>query len=167
MYVNDFILKWRHNESDGVSNHRRLVCLLNCLFRRGSKKTSKLHVTGLCEGNSPVTGEFPPQRAGNAESFPFDYVIMTYLCFSYSDITENGWWNLAKSRVIFLVIYNYVYRDKFEFLYKVKIPQISQCACSISNNAPHRTEMSIFLNWIVYYGIWERCIVACRLIALG
>ena len=31
-------------------------------------KTSKLHVTGLCEGNSPVTGEFPAQRASNAEN---------------------------------------------------------------------------------------------------
>ena len=25
-------------------------------------------VTGLCEGNSPVTGEFPVQRASNAEN---------------------------------------------------------------------------------------------------
>ena len=36
--------------------------------RRRSKKTSKLRVTGLCEGNSPVTGEFPAQRASNAEN---------------------------------------------------------------------------------------------------
>ena len=33
-----------------------------------SKKTSKLRVTGLCEGNSSVTGEFPAQRASNAEN---------------------------------------------------------------------------------------------------
>ena len=33
-----------------------------------SKKTSKLRVTGLCEGNSPVTGEFPAQGASNAEN---------------------------------------------------------------------------------------------------
>ena len=39
-------------------------------------KTSKLHVTGLCEGNSPVTGEFPAQRAIKGEMFPFDDVIM-------------------------------------------------------------------------------------------
>ena len=32
-----------------------------------SKKTSKLSVTGLCEGNSPVTRESPTQRASNAE----------------------------------------------------------------------------------------------------
>ena len=32
------------------------------------KETSKLLVTGLCAGNSPVTGEFPTQRASNAEN---------------------------------------------------------------------------------------------------
>ena len=32
------------------------------------RKKSKLCVTGLCEGNSPVTGEFPTQRASNAEN---------------------------------------------------------------------------------------------------
>ena len=61
-------LEWRHNERDGVSYHRRLDCLLNRLFKCRSKKTSKLRVTGLCEGNSPVTGEFPTQRASNAEN---------------------------------------------------------------------------------------------------
>ena len=30
--------------------------------------TSKLRVTGLCAGNSPVTGEFPAQKASNAEN---------------------------------------------------------------------------------------------------
>ena len=35
--------------------------------RRRSKTTSKLCVTGLCGGKSPVTGEFPSQRASNAE----------------------------------------------------------------------------------------------------
>ena len=37
------------------------------LFRHRSKKTQKLRVTGLCEGNSPVTREFTAQRASNAE----------------------------------------------------------------------------------------------------
>ena len=53
--------------SDGDSNHRRLDCLLNRLFRRRSKKTSKPSVTALCEGNPPVTGGFPSQRSGDAE----------------------------------------------------------------------------------------------------
>ena len=61
-------LEWRHNERNGVSNHRRIDCLLNRLFRHRSKKTSKLCVTRLCEGKSPVTGEFPAQRDSNAEN---------------------------------------------------------------------------------------------------
>ena len=61
-------LQCHHNERDGISNHRCLDCLLNRLFRRRSKKTSKLRVIGLCEGNSPGTGEFPAQRASNAEN---------------------------------------------------------------------------------------------------
>ena len=63
-------LQWRHNERDVVSSHRRLDCLLSRLFRHRSKKTQKLRVTGLCEGNSPVTGEFPAQRVSNAENGP-------------------------------------------------------------------------------------------------
>ena len=57
-------LLWRHNRHDGVSNHQPHDCLLNRLFRRTSKKTSKLRVIGLCAGNSPV----PAQRASNAEN---------------------------------------------------------------------------------------------------
>ena len=38
------------------------------LFRRKSKKTSKLRLTGLCAGNSPGTGEFPAQMASNEEN---------------------------------------------------------------------------------------------------
>ena len=61
-------LQWRHNGRDTVSNHLPHDCLLNRLFRRRSKKTSKLRVTGLCAGNSPGTGEFPAQMASNAEN---------------------------------------------------------------------------------------------------
>ena len=61
-------LQWRHNGRDGVPNHQPYDYLLNHLFRGRSKKTSKLRVTGLCEGNSPVTREFPAQRASNAEN---------------------------------------------------------------------------------------------------
>ena len=43
-------LQWRQNGRDSVSNHQPHDCLLNRLFRRRSKKTSKLRVTGLCCG---------------------------------------------------------------------------------------------------------------------
>ena len=61
-------LQWRHNGRVSVSNHQPHHCLLKRLFRRRSKKTSKLRVTGLCEGNSPGTGEFPAEMASNAEN---------------------------------------------------------------------------------------------------
>ena len=61
-------LRWSHNDHDGVSNHQPHHCLLNCLFGRRSKKTSKLRVTCLCAGKSPGTGEFPAQMASNAEN---------------------------------------------------------------------------------------------------
>ena len=61
-------LKWRHNEHDSVSNHQPHYCLPNRLFRCRSKKTWKLRVTGLCVGNSSVTGEFTTQKASNAEN---------------------------------------------------------------------------------------------------
>ena len=57
-----------NNGRDRVSNHQPHDCLLNRLFRRRSKKTSKLRVTGLCAGNSPGTGEFSAQMASNAEN---------------------------------------------------------------------------------------------------
>ena len=61
-------LLWRHNGRGSVSNHQPHDCFLNRLFRRRSKKTSKLRVTGLCAGNSPGTGEFPAQMTSNAEN---------------------------------------------------------------------------------------------------
>ena len=61
-------LLWCHNVRDSVSNHRHFYCSLNRLFRRRSKNTSNLCATGLCAGNSPVIGEFPAQRASNAEN---------------------------------------------------------------------------------------------------
>ena len=61
-------LKWRHNERDGVSNHRRFDCLPNRLFRHRSKKTSKFHVTSLCEGNPPATVGFRSKRVNNVEN---------------------------------------------------------------------------------------------------
>ena len=71
IYVHGLLLmslRWRHNDHAGVSNHQPHGCLLNRFFRRKSKKTSKLRVTGLCAGNSPGTGEFPAQMASNAEN---------------------------------------------------------------------------------------------------
>ena len=61
-----------------------------------SEKTSKSRVTGVWEGDSPVTGEFPAQMA--KKMFPFDDIILTcfksgvlmndyhLFCFVYTEI---------------------------------------------------------------------------------
>ena len=73
------IFQWCRNERNGVSNHRRLGCLLKHLFRRRLKKTPKLRVIGLCEGTAPVTAGFPSEMANNAETISIYDVIMRYL----------------------------------------------------------------------------------------
>ena len=84
-------LQWRHNGCDGVWNRQPHDCLLNRIVGRRSKKTSKLRVTGLCAGNSPVTGEFPAQMASNAEnvSILWRHHVM-HIC-----ITRPHWSNMV------------------------------------------------------------------------
>ena len=88
----------RHNECNGLLNHRHLDGLLKCLFR--SKKTSKLHVTGLFGGNPPVTGGFPSQRASNVENVSIswrhhgDDAIFTLL-YNNIGLSVINLWRLA------------------------------------------------------------------------
>ena len=69
-------LQWRHNEHDGVLNHQPYDCSLNRLFRRRSKRTSKLRGTGLCAVNSPGWVNSPHKWPVTRTMFPFDDVIM-------------------------------------------------------------------------------------------
>ena len=59
-------LQWHHNECDGISAASWLFA--QPFVQAQIKGTAKLHVTGFCEGNLPVTGEFPAQRASNMEN---------------------------------------------------------------------------------------------------
>ena len=66
-----YTLQWHHNGRDGVSNHQPHHCLLNRLFRRRSKKASKLRYTGLC------MGEFTGHKwQVTWKMFPFNDVII-------------------------------------------------------------------------------------------
>ena len=76
LFITPYPLHWRHNDHDGVSNHQPLGCLLNRLFRRRSKKTSKLRVTGLCAGNSPGPVNSPHKGPVTRKVFPFYDVFM-------------------------------------------------------------------------------------------
>ena len=72
-----YSLQWRHNGHISVSNHQPHDCWLNRLFRRRSKKTLKLRVTGHCAGNSPVNS--PHKGPITRKMFPFDDVSW-FLC---------------------------------------------------------------------------------------
>ena len=79
--------QWRHNGRDGVSNHQP-HCLHSRLFRWRLRKASKLRVTGLCAGNSPVTGEFHAQMASNTENV-YKHKFTNVSSGTLFSITEN------------------------------------------------------------------------------
>ena len=47
-----------------------LAMVYSTVYSYADQRKKKFHVTGLYAGNSPVTGEFPAQRASNAENVP-------------------------------------------------------------------------------------------------
>ena len=66
----DYVITVTSNGHDGVSNHQPRHCLFIRLFRRRSKKTSKLRVTGLCAGNSPWPVNSPHKWPVTLKMFP-------------------------------------------------------------------------------------------------
>ena len=98
-------LLWRHNGRRSVSNHQTHDCLLKHLFRRRSKKASKLRVTGLCTGNSPGTGEFPAQMVSNAENVSIWWRHHVYISESFffglwPPFVNNGLDSLKRRRLM-------------------------------------------------------------------
>ena len=67
-YLYDLIISSHYNDVIMSSMASQITSLTIVYIRRRSKKISKLRVTGLCEGNSPGTGEFPRQMASNTEN---------------------------------------------------------------------------------------------------
>ena len=87
-------LQWRHNERDSVSNHQPHHCLLNCLFRRRSKKTSKPRVTGLSPRNWPVTRKMFPfddviMGAGPLYRYPYNLLTTLYTNYNHNTTKHN------------------------------------------------------------------------------
>ena len=122
---------WHYNECNAISNHQCLDCLLNHLFRNRSKKTWKLHVTGLCDGNPLVTGGFPWQRTSNVENVSiwwrhhddnfFGYWLFQIYFDRSDDFLDNAWWDLTRKC-------NYLHDLPWILLWMKSIP-LSKCAC--------------------------------------
>ena len=67
IHYNDVIM------SAMASRITSLTIVYSIVYSGADQKNSKFHVTGLCVGNSPITGEFPAQRASNAENVAITY----------------------------------------------------------------------------------------------
>ena len=110
-------LQWRRSGRDDVSLRSPTSPLLNRLFRRRSKKASKLCVTGLCAGNSPVTGEFPAQMTSNAENASIWW-------------RHHGWWWRMDANGT-LVQWHYAFCTKIAtYLHITTHSTISRITCS-------------------------------------
>ena len=88
-------LQWRHNERDGISNHQRLDCLLNRLFRHKPKKTSKFHITGLVRGIHRWPVNFPNKGQQRGKCF---HLMTSSWSFLHWDnwlrwIAYHHWWH--------------------------------------------------------------------------
>ena len=99
-------LQWRLNGGDSVSNQQPQDCLFNGLFRRRSKKISKLRVAGLCAGNSPGTRELSAQMAINGENVSIwwrhhGWTIMSYpfMMLFISALISKPVWTISLSNV--------------------------------------------------------------------
>ena len=51
-----------------TSQITRFTIVYSTVFSGADQRKSKLRITDLCAGNSPVIGEFPAQMASNAEN---------------------------------------------------------------------------------------------------
>ena len=87
-------LQWCQNECDGVSNHQHIDCLLNRSFRRRSKKTSKLRITGFLRGYHLWTVNSPHKWSkanGISEMMPYmqNPINLIKIVISYLQLCLN------------------------------------------------------------------------------
>ena len=113
--IPEIALHWRHNDHNGVSNHQPHGGLLNLLFRRRSKKTSKLHFTGLCVGKSPGPVNSLHKGPVTQKMFPFDDVIMV-----------RKWISVAIYIILVAIFYIWCiwYKNDWEYLYVAMVQQL-------------------------------------------
>ena len=98
-------IQWRHNERNGISNHRRLNCLLDRLFRRRSNKhqssVSLAFVRGIHRWPVNSLHKGPARR----KMFPFDDVIMKFAsCVALYSPSKcpRDWGNIAYREISFI-----------------------------------------------------------------
>ena len=118
------------------------IFLLNRFFGCRSKKTSKLRVTGLCAGNSLVTGEFlAHKKPVTRKMFPFDDVIMKNVSLSLY-LLKNIFTHKAIACSCYLSIFTFFL--KIEWYYK---------AATVLDASPmnYQTTLQTWLHIMLYW----------------
>ena len=95
-------------------------------------KTSKFCVTGLCEGNSPVTGEFPAQRASNAESVS--------IWWRHHDISLTG--------RLWVFVVSHLEKNTATYLERKRCGVYRQCISILKDHAVLRAIDTQWEHWI-------------------
>ena len=120
-------LQWHHNGCNGISNHQPHKCLLNLYSRHRSKKTSKLCVTGLCTGNSLVTGNFLRRWELFEEEF--------YLPSFFRPSLTNWWYDFQWMALLhFMCIFDNETSWHDQTLWLVKV---LTCTCIVTSWSGH------------------------------
>ena len=83
-------LQWRHNDRDGVLNHRLLHCWLNCRFKRRSKNLQSSVSLAFVRGIHQWPVNSPRIRPTTPKSFHW----MTSLCMSSPIVKGIGTWSM-------------------------------------------------------------------------
>ena len=82
-------LMWRHNEHNGVSNHRRLDCLLNLCSAADQRKHQSSASLAFVEGIHRWPVNSPHKGPVTQKMFPFDDVIMKCWVAGYLAVTSH------------------------------------------------------------------------------
>ena len=107
-------LQWRHNGRDCVSNNQPHDCLLNRLFRRRSKKTLKLRVTGLTgdrwipRTNGQWRGKYFHLMTSSWVAMILEAIVRSlFLCVTEEELFKAVVYRffLRRSGTVFIVVY--------------------------------------------------------------
>ena len=117
------------------------------------RKYSKLCVTGLCEGDSPVSGEFPAQRASKAENVfiwwrhhVIRHKVCSLLCGAFFVVIISSF--LANRVFLFSI-----FQDHFTCTLAVNYPVSKVHVANMGPSGADRTQVGPMLApWILLSG---------------
>ena len=153
-----YSLQWRNNGRDSITNQQPYDYFLNRLFRRRSKKTSKLRVTGLCAGNSPETGEFPAQMARNAENVSIRWRHHGHLQCKFSLILKASYRHTVRRCSVEIVTLNFA-RQLGNAVSKTPV-KIQNQRANLNPYLLFSCDLAVRLLTLGEYAIW--CINRCN-----